>query len=283
MQVCIVTGLSGAGKSTVLRALEDLGFFCVDNLPLALIPSFFYFIRQSAVTDQKVALGIDIRAGQAINELVEQLQTLKEQNYTYSVLFLTATMPVLLKRFQETRRKHPLADGIDLAEAIEKERELLQPLVQHADIIIDTDQLTIHQLRDYIRNMVTTDKKPRMVVNLTSFGFKYGVPAETNFVFDVRSLPNPYFVPDLTALDGTQKQLQEYLFSLPIVQEYYQKLSEFIAYCLEKCYMEGRFFVHVAIGCTGGRHRSVAFVQKLAELPINNIEFIIKHRDISKK
>ncbi len=281
--ICIVTGLSGAGKSTVLRALEDFGFFCVDNLPLALIPAFSYFIRQSNNKEQKIALGIDVRSGQAVEELVEQVHYLKQESFQLTILFLTASVPVLLKRFQETRRKHPLADGIDLLDAIETEKQLLQPLSQQADISIDTDQLNIHELRDFIRSAVTNDKKPVMVVNLTSFGFKYGVPVETNFVFDIRSLPNPYFVPQLTDFTGKDAPVQEYLFGLEPVKDYFQKLHDFFIFSLKKSYEEGRFFIHVAIGCTGGKHRSVAFVEKLAELSLDNIQFIIKHRDIAKK
>ena len=282
-QVYIITGLSGAGKSTVLRSLEDLGYFCVDNLPLALIPAFFYFIRQSLDQEQKVALGIDVRSGQALNELVEQIQQLKQQLASVTVVFLTANVSVLLKRFQETRRKHPLADGIDLTDAIEQERVLLQPLALQADISVDTDQLTIHQLREFIRSTVTGEQKVRMLVNLMSFGFKYGVPAETNFVFDIRSLPNPYFIPALTDLPGTDTAVQEYLFSMDVVQEYFHKLSDFLAYSLKKSYDEGRFFVHVAIGCTGGKHRSVAFVEKLAQMQLDAIQFIVKHRDVAKR
>jgi RNase adapter protein RapZ len=279
-QLLIVTGYSGAGKSTVLRALEDIGFFCVDNLPIPLLPSFFQLITQSTMIGQKVALGIDIRSGKIMQELIDTLKQDSLRNYSVKIFFLTSSPNVLCKRYQETRRKHPLADTRNLEEAIQDEQTLLKPLMDLSDLVLDTDQLTIHQLRKFVRSSFSESNKPQLLVNLISFGFKYGIPLESNFIYDVRSLPNPYFVPELRSLDGTSEHIREYLFSKNEVQDYWNKLKDFIHYSIQKSYDEGRFFTNIAIGCTGGRHRSVAFVHELALHTIENVHYGVKHRDI---
>ena len=283
LHIYLITGLSGAGKSTTLRCLEDVGFFCVDNLPLLLIPSFLQVMSQSSQAHTNVALGIDIRARCAIPELGEQLAEYRKCNeYSIRVVFLTASVSILLQRFQETRRKHPLGDALSIYDAIEQEKILLEPLIQQADIVINTDQLTVQQLRAFIQENII-QQKTSMLVNLMSFGFKYGVPREPNFVYDIRCLPNPYFVAELSLLDGKDERIQAFLFSNILVQNYFDKLRDFLEYSLVQSYKEGRFFVHVAIGCTGGKHRSVAFVEKLAHYTIDNIQFVVKHRDILRK
>jgi RNase adapter protein RapZ len=279
-QLLIVTGYSGAGKSTVLRALEDIGFFCVDNLPIPLLNSFFQLITQSTMMGQKVALGIDIRSGQNIQDLITQLKEQTIRHYLVKIFFLTSSLQVLVKRYQETRRKHPLSNTLNLEDAIKNEQELLKPLMELSDLILDTDQLNIHQLRKFVRSSFAESAQPQLLVNLTSFGFKYGIPPESNFIFDVRSLPNPYFVSDLRPLDGTSPKIKEFLFSHNEVQDYWHRLQEFIHYSIKKSYEEGRFFTNIAIGCTGGRHRSVAFVQELATHALDNIHYVVKHRDI---
>lgn len=277
-EIVIVTGMSGAGKSIVLKALEDLGFFCVDNLPSVLVPTC---IAQQTVATQKLALGIDIRGGM-FDETIACVQNMRQQKIPFKIIFVTAALPTLIKRFQETRRHHPLGSATDLRDAIEQEKRLLSPLEAIADQVLATDQLTTHQLRALIRQIFAQDEAPQMMVTITSFGFKYGVPPENNFVFDARSLPNPYFVPELKMHDGTSAAIQSYLFEQPQVQEYWHKFSDFIDFSLRNAYQEGRFFVAVAIGCTGGRHRSVALVEKLAQLPLPHVQFFIKHRDIKK-
>lgn len=282
--IFIVTGFSGAGKTVVLRALEDYGFLCVDNLPSALLSSFFQFIRQPHMSGKKVAIGIDIRSGQDMQAIVHEIMSWRrdwEEGFL-KIIFINAGIEVLLKRFQETRRKHPLGDNYSLADALEKERMILEPLRASADLVIDTDQLTMHQLRALIRSMVTGGEN-KIMVTLTSFGFKYGVPSESNFVYDIRSLPNPYFVPELKHLDGRDVKLQEFLFSKPEVQEYWQRFVDFLTFSLRQSHQEGRFFVHVAIGCTGGRHRSVAFVDALSRLDIPHVQFFTKHRDMHRE
>lgn len=281
--IFIITGYSGAGKSSVLRALEDLGFYCVDNLPIAMAASFFEFVNQPSMTGKKVALGIDIRAGHDMQQLVHDIVNWRTMTgYAVKIIFLTASHSVLIKRFQETRRAHPLGNKLDLGDALEAEKQLLLPLSAHADLIIDTDYFNIHELRTFVHNVFAADDKPRMIVRLMSFGFKYGTPQESNFLYDIRALPNPYFIPELKPLDGTHLEIQEYLFAQKPVQEYWEKLVEFLVFSLEKSYSEGRFFVHIALGCTGGRHRSVTFAQKLAELPLDYVQFFVKHRDLHK-
>ena len=180
-----------------------------------------------------------------------------------------------MKRFQETRRKHPLADAIHLSDAIEMERLMMQPLIDRADMIFDTDQLTIHQLRSMIRTTFSKEQTQKIMVSLISFGFKYGIPTESNYVFDLRSLPNPYFVDSLKAYSGTDACINAYLFEKQPVREYWDKLIDFIRYAIAKSYEEGRCFINIAIGCTGGKHRSVAFVEKIALEKIAKYSFFI--------
>ena len=282
-QIVIVTGYSGAGKSTVLGALEDSGFFCVDNVPIALLDAFFQLVKQSKMNCQRLALGIDVRGGLAIQELHAELENFKAKHAAViKIFFLTSSAAVLIKRYQETRRKHPLADTIDIVHAIEQEAVLLQPLIAMADVMLDTDKLTIQQLRNYVHTSFIEGGKQKMLVTLQSFGFKYGVPLESNFVYDVRSLPNPYFVPELKLLYGTDSAVQHFLFAHVVVKEYWHKLSDFIAYTIKKSYEEGRFFITISIGCTGGRHRSVAFIEKLAHMELSYVQFLIEHRDMHR-
>jgi len=279
--IFIVTGYSGAGKSTVLRALEDFGFFCVDNLPLPLLSSFFQAASQGTMHHQKIALGLDVRAGD-MHMLAQELIILKKSSsYQAKTIFLHASSAILLKRFQETRRKHPLPQ-LDLVEAIEQEKKLLEPLALSADITIDTDFFTIHELRNCIKKLLGPSHQQVMLVSLISFGFKYGVPHESNFIYDLRSLPNPYFVPEFKLLDGLNSKVHDYLFEHQEVQEFWKRLFDFFRFCLDRSYQEGRFFMHIGLGCTGGRHRSVAFVQELAKQSIEHVEFLVKHRDINK-
>lgn len=275
----VVTGMSGAGKSTVLHALEDSGFFCIDNLPLPFIQLFF---SSQDTFHRRVALGVDIRSGTSLDEVAACIREARARGCSVKVMYVTASLATLVKRFQETRRKHPLADVLEVHDALNEERKLLQPLEQCADQVVDTDQLTIHQLRSLIRNLLGEAGRAPLIVSLTSFGFKYGVPPEQNFVFDLRSLPNPFFVPELKPLDGTDSRVQQFLFEQPEVLEYWEKLTDFFSFALKSADKEGRSSVQIAIGCTGGRHRSVAFTQRLAELPLDQVHFFVKHRDLVK-
>jgi UPF0042 nucleotide-binding protein len=282
-KIVIVTGYSGAGKSTVLRALEDVGFFCVDNLPIELLDSFFQLTSKTKTDGQRLALGIDVRGGSNTQILIAELKRLHSlNNVGLKIFFLTSSDAVLLKRFQETRRKHPLADAIDLTDAIAQEKELLKPLLEISDLVLDTDQLNIHQLRSFVRSSFAPGGKQKMIVTLISFGFKYGVPSESNFVYDLRSLPNPYFITELKNLNGKDQKVADYLFDMEEVVDYWNRLKDFIQYSIEKSHVEGRFFINIALGCTGGKHRSVAFCEKLAKLQSHNVQFLVEHRDIHR-
>jgi UPF0042 nucleotide-binding protein len=281
-QVVIVTGYSGAGKNTMLHSLEDIGFYCVNNLPGALLESFFESIMKEEISYERIALGIDVRGD--ITKVLHKIHRLKTVwPFSVKIIFLTSSYEILVKRFQETRRKHPLAhQGLDVSDAIQKEQELLRPLSEMADVILETDQFTINQLRQFVIQAFSLESTQQMVVTLTAFGFKYGVPPESNLVFDVRFLPNPYFVPDLKNLTGMDSAIQNYLFSQDAVREYWDRLNSFAQYVIEQSLHEGRFSMNIAIGCTGGRHRSVAFAQKFAQQVIPHVSFITRFRDISK-
>ncbi len=281
-EIVVITGYSGAGKSTMLAAYEDYGFFCIDNLPYELLAPFFYGLTQSRARHTKIALGIDIRSGLQRLELIcrEILSWRANTSVALHIIFLAAHKQTLIRRFQETRRKHPLGDNRTLAEALDQEHGALEPLKAIADEFLMTDTLTIAQLRLLVKNRskVLTQK---MVVTLTSFGFKYGTPNDCNFLYDLRSLPNPYFVPALKELDGRSAEIQDYLFSQKVVQDYWQKLHDFFIFSLERSYQEGRFFTHVGFGCTGGKHRSVAFVERCSRLSLEWVQFFIHHKDIA--
>ncbi len=281
-QVVIVTGYSGAGKNTVLRSLEDIGFFCVDNLPETLLQPFFESIMQAEIPHQRIALGLDVRSD--ITNIIHKLYHLKTVwPFSLKIVFVASSYPVLLKRFQETRRKHPLAnEGTDLADAISKEHTLLQPLYDMADVLLDTDQFTIHQVRQFVIQAFAVNAQQQMVVTVTAFGFKYGVPPESNLVFDLRFLPNPYFVASLKNLNGTDPAIGDYLFAQPAVQEYWKRLSSFALYVVQQSLLEGRFAMTIAFGCTGGRHRSVAFARRFAQEVLPQVTFLTRYRDIDR-
>ncbi|MCB9493416.1 MAG: RNase adapter RapZ [Epsilonproteobacteria bacterium] len=282
--VVVVTGLSGAGKTSVMRALEDLGFYCVDNLPVPLISTFLSLAFHTKINPLKIGIGIDARGEQFLSEFMSEMAKIKQEGiFSTKIIFLNARTQTLLKRFQETRRKHPLAEGINMDRAIEKEKELLEPIMSMASMILDTDEFNIHELRKWVRKSFSEEQLQELLVNLLSFGFKYGVPSESNLVYDLRFLPNPHFIEHLKPLTGKNKEVQDYLFNNTVAEEYWEKLSGFLHYSLEKFYQEGRFFVTVAIGCTGGKHRSVTFVEKLSQQNWPHIRFLTTHRDIERE
>lgn len=283
-EILIVTGLSGAGKSSVMRSLEDLGFYCVDNFPVPLLTTFLDFIFASHTSLLRVAFGIDIRGGTFLKDFiseVEKIKSRKDSSLSLKIVFLNASDATIVKRFQETRRTHPL--GPALMDAIKKERELLTPIENLADQMHYTDQSTIHELRRWVSDTFSGDIVREVVVTVISFGFKYGVPAESNMVYDLRFLPNPYFVSELRSLDGRDNLVQEYLFEKNESLVFWDKLVEFLSYQFARYYDEGRFFANVSIGCTGGKHRSVSFVERLSELKLPNVRFLKHHRDLGKE
>ena len=285
-QVLIVTGLSGSGKSSVMRGLEDIGFYCVDNFPIPLLSPFLNLMNQTQSNLLKVGLCIDARGSDYLKDAIREIQALKAQEtdqFQIKVVFINSSDGTLLKRFQETRRAHPLAKGISLAQAIKKERSLMAPVEQLADEIHYTDESNIHELRRWVQDNFSDGEQRQITINIVSFGFKYGVPAESNLVYDLRFLPNPYFIPALRAHDGRDADVQSFLFGKPEVVEYWEKLEDFLRYSLQKYYEEGRFFVNVAIGCTGGKHRSVAFAQRLGMQRWPSMKFLVYHRDVGKE
>ncbi len=281
-QVVIVTGYSGAGKNTVLHSLEDIGFFCVNNLPGVLLQQFFESTVQAEISHHRIALGIDVRSDLDIT--LHKLYRLKTVwPFSLKIVFVSSSYPVLLKRFQETRRKHPLSNTqSDVSDAIRQEQKILQPLCDMADVVLDTDQLTIHQVRNFVIRTFCTEKQQQMVVTVMAFGFKYGVPLESNLLFDVRFLPNPYFEPSLKQLNGTDKPILDYLFAQKSVQEYWERFCSFATYVVNESLKEGRFSMNIAIGCTGGRHRSVALAHSFAQQTIPHVTFLTRYRDIDR-
>ncbi|NWF52833.1 MAG: RNase adapter RapZ [Nitrospirae bacterium] len=276
--IVIITGLSGSGKTIALRALEDAGFFCVDNLPLALIESFASIISKSSDL-QKIGICIDIREKGFLSEIIGVLNKLKNQYHT-EILFLEAEEDVLIRRFKETRRPHPL--GEDVGKAIQIEKERLSPLSDNADRIIDTSSFTPHQLRQFITSLYLTQKtKKAMTVVLMSFGFKFGPPQNADLLFDVRFLPNPNFIPDLKKLKGTDKRISNFIFKKPEAKLFMEKVKGLMNFLIPLYINEGKSSLTVGIGCTGGNHRSPAIVEKLENyLKKHPIEIHVVHRDL---
>jgi UPF0042 nucleotide-binding protein len=276
--IVIVTGLSGSGKTVALRALEDSDFFCVDNLPIALIDSFVSIISKNKET-RKIGIGIDIREKGFLSDISEVLKTLKNK-YRTEILFFEAEKDVLLRRFKETRRPHPL--GWNIEEAIQVERDRLFLLREAADRIIDTSSFTPHQLRQLVTSRYMIKKgKNLMAVVLISFGFKYGTPQNIDLLFDVRFLPNPNFVPVLKALKGTDKRVSEYVLKKQETKALMGKIKELIDFLIPLYIKEGRSYLTIGIGCTGGNHRSPAIVEKLRDgLRKHPIDLSVVHRDI---
>ena len=279
-QFVIVTGLSGAGKSQAAKCLEDLGYFCVDNLPPGLIPKFAELVGGSRGL-RKAALVLDIRGEEIFGDLLEQLQSLRDNGVTYRLIFLDASDEVLVRRFSETRRKHPLADGGRLVDSIESERRELKPVRDAADVIIDTSALTLSALKEKLGHAVagSNDANP-MTVSVVAFGFKHGVPLDADLVFDVRFLPNPNYVPELQPLDGTNPKVIAFLEAAEEVRGFTQELHRFVDYLLPRFVREGKAHLTIAIGCTGGRHRSVYLANELvAHLSSGGTRAFVERRD----
>jgi UPF0042 nucleotide-binding protein len=277
--IVILTGLSGSGKTVALRALEDSGFFCVDNLPIALIGSFASIISRNREI-RKIGIGIDIREKGSLSEINVVLKTLRKK-YQTQVLFLEAEKDVLVRRFRETRRPHPLEGNIDEAIHIEKER--LAPLKEVADRVVDTSSFTPHQLRQLITSLygLQTGRKAMTVV-LISFGFKFGAPQNVDLLFDVRFLPNPNFVPELKPLRGTDKQVSDYVLKNSVTKKYVKKIQEFIDFLIPYYIKEGRSYLTIGVGCTGGNHRSPAIAENLqSHLKRHPIDLSVVHRDLN--
>lgn len=285
MRFVIITGISGAGKSTALRMLEDAGYFCVDNLPIPLIEKFAELSFDTQLENRNVALSVDIRSGQDLPELEDVLHHMMEKSEKYEILFLDAADDTLIKRFKETRRSHPLAPAGRVDEGIQKEREELQFLRRQADYIIDTSFLLTKDLKMEIEKIFLQNMKYRnLFINIMSFGFKYGIPTDADLVFDVRFMPNPYYVPELKPRTGNEKAVRDYVMASNVSVEFIDKLVDMIRFLIPNYIAEGKNQLVIAIGCTGGRHRSVTTANCLYEALICDDEYGVKiyHRDMSK-
>jgi len=285
IQFVIITGMSGAGKTRAIQVFEDLGYFCVDNLPPALLPKFAEMCLQSSGRLNRVALVIDIRGGEFFADLWDALAELEDMHITYHIVFLEADDEVLVRRFKETRRRHPLAPQGSVTEAIRHERQLLQELRGRAHRIIDTSALSPQELRRELGDLFSSAHLGKLMVTVMSFGFKHGLPQDADLVFDVRFLPNPHYVDDLRPLDGGDPRVREYLFRWPITRLTVRRISSFMDFLLPHYIVEGKAQLVVAIGCTGGRHRSVVVAEELARRlrTHEQVAVMVAHRDMDKE
>lgn len=284
MRLVIVTGLSGSGKSIALNALEDEGYYCIDNMPVFLLVAFAVnLIDNPDERFQLTAIGIDARSDHSgFQEIPDLVQRLRKSDIECEIISLDAQDDILIKRFSETRRKHPLTDdNTSLAEAIKQEREILKPLMLSSDLSIDTSSSNVHQLRKTIRSRVAGTKEKHLSLQIESFGFKHGVPRDADFVFDVRCLPNPHWQPDLRPLTGKDQPVAEFLASQSDTQRMFADISTFIENWIPSFQADGRSYLTVAIGCTGGQHRSVYLTERLCDyFESKNITTIRSHREL---
>ena len=287
MRFVIVTGMSGAGKSTALKRLEDMGYFCVDNLPISLISKFAEMAYTPGSEIQRVALGVDIRSGRGLDALEDVLEGMAAASQKYEILYLDAADSVLVKRFKETRRSHPLAQGGRVDKGITEERERLAFLKRHADYIIDTSRLLTRELKAELEKIFVQDEQfNSLFVTILSFGFKYGIPADSDIVMDVRFLPNPYYLEGLRPKTGNDVEIQQYVMQFDEAKEFLDKLEDMVEFLIPHYISEGKNQLVISIGCTGGKHRSVTLAnelyKRLNEKENREYGLKIEHRDIGK-
>lgn len=284
MRLVLVTGMSGAGKSSVLKMLEDAGYFCVDNLPIQLIYKLVQLTFNGKDKVDKVALGVDIRSGQALDELDEVLAQVERDGYFYEILFLDARTEVLVKRYKETRRLHPLSGTGRVEQGIEIERRRLDFIKKKADVILDTSQLLVRELKAEIDKIYVDNRKyNNFYITVLSFGFKYGIPMDSDLVFDVRFLPNPFYIPQLKPQTGNDKPVRNYVMGSDAAVTFLNKLEDLITFLIPNYIIEGKNQLVISIGCTGGKHRSVTLANELA-IKLKSLDYGLKveHRDIEK-
>lgn len=285
MRFVIVTGMSGAGKSTALKMLEDVGYFCIDNLPIPLIPKLSELLRVPNTEINQVALGLDIRSGQNFEELKQSLDDLDQSGLKYEILFLDASENVLVKRYKETRRQHPLSVDGRIDQGIREERTKLRYLKERADYIVDTSQMLTRELKAELDKIFVENKSfKNLYITIVSFGFKYGIPSDADLVFDVRFLPNPYYIDELRPKSGNDREVREYVMDNEKAQEFMRKLTDMMHFLIPNYILEGKHQLVVAVGCTGGKHRSVTLANGLFEALHGDGEYGVKieHRDIAK-
>jgi RNase adapter protein RapZ len=278
----ILTGLSGSGKSTILKAFEDLGFYCVDNLPVDLIPTFSELHRHGNTEIERAALLVDVREGVQIEQLPKIVRQLRRETPA-TLVFVEASELALLRRFSETRRPHPLKHDLPIREALKRERELMAPIRKVADIVIDTTKFNVHELRQFVTKSFFSPGQSPMMVGVVSFGYRYGVPADADLVFDVRFLPNPHFIPRLRKYSGLDPRVARYIRSFPETGQFLRRIESLLNYLIPLYVREGKSYLTIAFGCTGGRHRSVTLAAAVRAL-LEKRGYTAKtvHRDIDK-
>jgi UPF0042 nucleotide-binding protein len=283
LHAVVVTGLSGSGKSTALRVLEDLGFYCVDNLPVALLPRFVELWESSREEVHRVAFGIDARERLFHGGFEAAFDDIRRLGVRLEVMYLDASDEVLVRRFSETRRPHPAAPGGTVEDGIRREREALRALREVADRIVDTSALTVHELRAALRDMLARLDTPALTVSLVSFGYKYGLPTDADLAFDCRFLPNPFFVDELRSKTGLDPAVTDYVLKRDDTQEFLGHVEGLLTFALPRYQREGKSYLTIAIGCTGGRHRSVTLVEALRHrLEAAGVRVLVRHRDVER-
>ena len=285
MRFVIVTGMSGGGKSTALRMLEDAGFYCVDNLPVLLIEKFVELIAMPNSEVTKVALGLDVRADQSFEDVEKILHKLRDNGYSFEILFMEAGDAELLKRYKETRRVHPLSPDGRIEDGIRREREILKNMKSQADYVIDTSRLLTRELKEELdRIFVRNENYNSLMVTILSFGFKHGIPADADLVFDVRFLPNPFYIEELKYKTGNDREVQDYVMSFEEAHIFIDKLTDMIKFLIPNYVKEGKYQLVIGIGCTGGKHRSVTLANRLYEELKDQDDYGLKiaHRDVGQ-
>ncbi|HJQ74820.1 MAG TPA: RNase adapter RapZ [Gaiellaceae bacterium] len=283
LRLVVVTGLSGSGKSTAIKVLEDLGFYCIDNLPVALIPRFVELWESSQEEVRRVALGLDVRERRFAEEFPGIFDELRRHGVRVEVLYLEASDAQLVRRFSETRRPHPAAAGGVPEDGIRRERERLRAVREVADRILDTSALTVHELRAALRDLVEQPEADTMTIALVSFGYKYGLPTDADLVLDCRFLPNPFFVEELRHQTGAEAAVADYVLERDETREFLRRVVELLAFTLPHHRREGKSYLTIALGCTGGRHRSIALVEELRRrLQSLGHRVLVRHRDVDR-
>jgi UPF0042 nucleotide-binding protein len=281
-QLVILTGLSGSGKSTVLRAFEDMGFYCVDNLPVELIPIFAELHAAGEGDFARAALLVDAREGAQLQKLPALLKHLRRQ-HPIALVFIDAGEDALLRRYSETRRPHPFGKHLSVRESLGHERNLMEPIRKLADVVIDTSKFNVHELRHFVTERFKNPEKRPMLVSFVSFGYRYGVPTDADLVFDVRFLPNPHFVPRLRKYTGQDPKVRSYIRSFPQTGEFLKRIEGLLVYLMPHYIAEGKSYLTIAFGCTGGRHRSVMLAESVSgALTKRGYSTKVIHRDIEK-
>ena len=281
-QLVILTGLSGSGKSTVLRTFEDMGFYCVDNLPVELIPIFAELHAAGDGDFARAALLVDAREGSHLEKLPALLKHLKK-DHPITLVYIEASEDALLRRYSETRRPHPLGKDNPVRESLVRERSLMEPIRDLADVVIDSSKFNVHELRQFITERFKSSENRPMLLSVVSFGYKFGIPTDADLVFDVRFLPNPHFVPGLREFTGLDKQVQRYVNSFPQTKEFLRRLEGMLTYLIPHYIQEGKSYLTIAIGCTGGKHRSVMLGERIAkDLKKKDFATKVVHRDLQK-